>query len=106
MVSSRLDYNHFKFLCIFSMMTIILKVTTSNCSIDTPATIFFDVEQYLKIEAIDVVNIAGSWKQKKPNSMVIKVKTIYWNLHENHLVQDPKLFSIKTSKLIEHIQNT
>ena len=77
MIPSRLDYNHFRFLCTFSMMTIILQVTTSNCSIDTPATIFLDVEQYLKIEAIDIVNIAGSWKQKKPNSMVIKVKTIY-----------------------------
>lgn len=77
MVSSGLDYNHYRFLCIFSMMTIILKVTTSNCSIDTPATIFVDVEQYLKIEAIDIVNIAGSWKQRKPSSMVIKVKTIY-----------------------------
>ena len=77
MVSSRLDSNHFRFLCIFSMVTIILKVTTSNCSIDTPATIFLDVEQYLKIEEIDIVNIAGSWKQKKPNSMIIKVKIIY-----------------------------
>lgn len=77
MVSSGLDYNHYRFLCIFSMMTIILKVTTSNCAIDTPATIFVDVEQYLKIEAIDIVNIAGSWKQRKPSSMVIKVKTIY-----------------------------
>ena len=28
------------------------------------------------------------------------------HLHENHLVQDSKLLSTKTSELIEHIQNT
>lgn len=87
----------------FSMMTIILKVTTTNCSIDTPATIFVDVEQYLKIEAIDIANSAGSWEQKKPDSMVIKVKSIWWNLHEIHLEYDPKLFSAKTSEHIYYI---
>ena len=54
-------------------MIINLMVTTSNCSVDTPATSFIDVEKYLKFKSIDIVRIAGTWELKKPNIMVIEV---------------------------------
>ena len=54
-------------------MIINLMVTTSNCSVDTPATIFVDVEKYLKFKSIDIVRIAGTWELKKANIMVIEV---------------------------------
>lgn len=55
------------------MMIINVTVLTSNCSIDVPAKIFVDVEQYLKVEAIDIASIAGTWKLVKPNFLVIEV---------------------------------
>ena len=61
------------FLSVFSMMIINVTVLTSNCSIDVPAKIFVDVERYLKVEAIDIASIAGTWKLVKPNFLVIEV---------------------------------
>ena len=55
------------------MMIINVTVLTSNCSIDVPAKIFVDAERYLKVEAIDIASIAGTWKLVKPNFLVIEV---------------------------------
>ena len=55
------------------MMIINATVLTSNCSIDVPAKIFVDAERYLKVEAIDIASIAGTWKLVKPNFLVIEV---------------------------------
>ena len=64
---------HVCILSVLRMMIINVTVLTSNCSIDVPAKIFVDVERYLKVEAIDIASIAGTWKLVKPNFLVIEV---------------------------------